>query len=1744
MKRKIGLIQIGILLLLQLNTYSQPAVIVHPDDVATCSGNTIIFTIIATNATIYQWQEHDGSGWYDIEASSAYTSGETTPELTISDAIVGLNNYRYRCRVEDNVSNFVLSNDALLTVYESPLILNHPQNLDVCKTEIAIFTIESLHTSNHQWQENRGTGWYDLEDNVFYDGVFTDQLSVNTIFGINEYDYRCIVSNDNCVETSDFATLTVYPVPQVFYVTGGGAICENSQGTSLGLNDSELDMAYVLLFDGNSTGQVFSGTGNPIDFGTFYEEGTYSVEAHNPDNGCNIDMLGEAIITHTSLPEVYQVSGDEILCEGNVGGNLMLNGSEIGASYQLMLNGINTGYQLEGNGNTLTFENLITEGLYTLIAVSPNGCTSLMEGFVEVVAHPLPEIYNVDGSGYVCTGLDGVDINLYNSQEGYFYELLLNGESTGNTISGTGNSITFIDVQTAGIYTIRAENYTTGCWVFMEGDAEIMEAQYPESTELLGGGEICAGSNGVPILLNSSLENCIYEVYLNSTFINITIEGTGSELPLGIFNQDGLYTVKGILLESGCEQWMGNSVEIQTLEIPVANAGEDKLVSQSSTAQMSGLASNGSGNYTYNWEPSNLLVNSTHASTPTIPLYSTQLFTFSVMDTESGCHSLPDTVLVTVGGGPLTVDAVASTESSCSGDLINLVALASGGSGVYSYNWESIPEGFSSTLVNPSVTPGEETKYIVHLSDGTNSVSDTVALEVNPVPAVFELIGGGTYCSGSEQTAISLSNSEIGISYELIRNGIATTNTQSGTGDAISFENITSSGLYKVIASSASGNCTSEMNGAPEINLIPRPVAYAGNNFSVPIGQATTLSGTAFGFGNSYSYEWRPENLLEQTNVQNPQTTDLYSTTLYTLTVTDMNSNCISEPDSVLVSVSGSTLSISLSASSTEVCTGDHLQLLAIASGGSGEYSYNWHSAPGGFSSAIFNPSAFPVETTTYFVTVSDGSVQTTDSLEVVVNPLPQSFTVGGGGFYCLGDDGVDINLSGSETGVYYILNHNGIATDNILSGTGSELIFEDITTEGSYTIEAYYNEQACHANMQSYVVVGSSGRPTAFAGADQIISYNNSAQLEAHGFGGSGYYNYQWNPVDMVDNSAVSGTSSINLEQSQIFMITVTDQQSGCSSAPDSITVSVSGGALEAHAWCDRYEICSGEEIQLYALGSGGSGSYTYSWSSNPSGLTSYDYNPTVRPLTTTTYEVTVNDGTDQASKEIQIIVNESPVIDAGSDRYIPYGNSVELQATVSGGDGEYSYLWNPQALIAENANTLAVNTVNLYQSINFNVTVTDGNNCTGVPDTVRVNVQQENDLQLAVTALPENICKGSEVYLYALPSGGSGNYSFTWSSSPEGFTSDQFAAYTIVNENTTFTVEVSDGEHSIEKNIEVTIHELPKILDISGEAFLCGPDALTNIELINSETEINYLLIQDGFATGNNLEGTGETITFGNVNSTGYYSVLAYADNSGCSQTMSGIFHIDQAELPTTFNFEGGGEFCEQQEGVPFSLNGSETGIQYELYLNTESTEILQVGNGSAIAFEYLAEQGQYTVIATDLNTLCQNIMEGEASVITQTLPLIDAGDDQEIYLGQEIELLAHGEGIIKWMVNDTTIGGAITISPTETTSYTVQSISDFGCTNYDTLLIEVLTNTEPEVNAFTPNNDGINDLFMKDCQIEVYNRWGQVLYKGFDGWNGEYQGKAVAPGTYYYVRFTDRAGNEVVPVKGAVTVIRNTF
>jgi gliding motility-associated-like protein len=86
----------------------------------------------------------------------------------------------------------------------------------------------------------------------------------------------------------------------------------------------------------------------------------------------------------------------------------------------------------------------------------------------------------------------------------------------------------------------------------------------------------------------------------------------------------------------------------------------------------------------------------------------------------------------------------------------------------------------------------------------------------------------------------------------------------------------------------------------------------------------------------------------------------------------------------------------------------------------------------------------------------------------------------------------------------------------------------------------------------------------------------------------------------------------------------------------------------------------------------------------------------------------------------------------------------------------------------------------------------------------------------------------------------------------------------------------------------------------------------------------------------------------------------------------------------------------------------------------------------------------------------------------------------------------------------------------------------------------------------NVFTPNGDGVNDLFtftsegMQSLHCRIYNRWGNLIYEWNDvlqGWDGTnmHNGKLVSDGVYYYIADVEDATGEVHQLHGFIQVLQ---
>ncbi len=106
-----------------------------------------------------------------------------------------------------------------------------------------------------------------------------------------------------------------------------------------------------------------------------------------------------------------------------------------------------------------------------------------------------------------------------------------------------------------------------------------------------------------------------------------------------------------------------------------------------------------------------------------------------------------------------------------------------------------------------------------------------------------------------------------------------------------------------------------------------------------------------------------------------------------------------------------------------------------------------------------------------------------------------------------------------------------------------------------------------------------------------------------------------------------------------------------------------------------------------------------------------------------------------------------------------------------------------------------------------------------------------------------------------------------------------------------------------------------------------------------------------------------------------------VTVTDSNGCTTVCSATLTVNP--LPTVFNVTGGGSYCANGNGVAVGLDGSQSGVNYQLQINTVNTGSPITGTGSSLSFSNQTTAGTYTVVATDGTTGCISSMAGSATV-----------------------------------------------------------------------------------------------------------------------------------------------------------------
>lgn len=242
---------------------------------------------------------------------------------------------------------------------------------------------------------------------------------------------------------------------------------------------------------------------------------------------------------------------------------------------------------------------------------------------------------------------------------------------------------------------------------------------------------------------------------------------------------------------------------------------------------------------------------------------------------------------------------------------------------------------------------------------------------------------------------------------------------------------------------------------------------------------------------------------------------------------------------------------------------------------------------------------------------------------------------------------------------------------------------------------------------------------------------------------------------------------------------------------------------------------------------------------------------------------------------------------------------------------------------------------------------------------------------------------------------------------------------------------------------------------------------------------------------------------------------------------------------------------------------------------FCNGESAELC--ANSSTISFYHwkpisgLDSSNTSCVVASPTNTTTYSVYvtdelgcyadTGDVIVCIYPLPTVIAGPDQTILVGTSAQLSGYnvsnpGTGTYLW-IPDSTLSCNTCINPVanplQTTVFSVTLTDINGCKDEDTTVINVYCDDNVLFipNAFTPNDDGLND----EVQLEgvgisklnflrIFNRWGQMVFESTSfgaTWDGTFDGKLSEPEVFdYYLEAVCSTG-QLIRKQGNITLIR---
>ncbi|MES2704913.1 MAG: T9SS type A sorting domain-containing protein [Bacteroidota bacterium] len=1451
------------------------------------------------------------------------------------------------------------------------------------------------------------------------------------------YSVRATNATTTCASgMSGTSVITVNALPVVFAVTGGGSYCSGASGANVGIAGSEAGVNYQLFNGSSAVGSVVAGTGAALDFGLQTGAGTYSVSAVNATTGCISDMTGTASVVINSLPVAYSVTGGGGYCSGGTGAVIGLASSTADVNYQLYIGGSPVGGVVAGTGGAISFGSFATPATYTAIGTNATtGCVANMTGSATVTVSGLPTVYSVTGGGGYCSGAPGVNIGTSNSTTGINYQLYNGATAIGSPVAGsTGAGINFGTFTTTGTYSVMATNATTGCSAAMTGSATVSVNPSPAAFAVSGGGSYCSGGTGVVIGLTGSATGVNYQLFRGATAASAVTAGSGSALSFGFITTVGTYTVLATNAATSCTTAMTGSTVVSINALPVVYTVTGGGSYCAGGAGLPVGLSNSEAGINYQLFRSGTPVGGVVAGTGTAINFGTfaaaGVYTVSATNAVTGCaSSMTGSAAININAVP-TVFTVSGGGNYCAGGTGRLISLNGSTAGVnYQLYRGSATVGTPVAGTGSTLDFGSQTvagTYTVFATNGTTSctsnMTGSATINVDPLPTAYTVIGGGSYCSGGSGVVIALSNSTTGITYQLYLGATAVSAPVAGSGSAISFGLQTTAGTYSVLATNTATTCTAPMSGSATIIINATPAVY---NVTGGGSYCTGGTGVSVGLGGSASgvnYQLYNGSTVVGATVAGTGATLSFgmqtAAGTYSVLATSASASCTADmTGTAAVSIN------SLPAAFTIIGGGNYCEggtgVSIALSGSAAGVNYQLYND----ATAIGTPVAgtgsgisfgFVTSVGSYSVVATGSSTgciaPMTGSAAVGILPLPTAYTVTGGGSYCAGGAGVVIGLSGSNTGINYRLYRDATAVGGLVAGNGGAITFGIQTAAGTYTVAAVSASSGCTAGMTGSAIININATPTAYTitGGGAYCAGSGGVSV---GLGGSatGVIYQLYNGASM-SGASVAGTGSaisFGLQTSAgTYSVLATDGATGCTGAmlgtapvavnplPVAYTVTGGGGyctgnpapviGLSSSEAGVSYRLYRGATLVTTITGTGSgitfgaqsvAGTYSVQAINTASTCTNNMTGTAIISINPTPVAYDVTGGGNYCAGDAGVLVGLSN--STTGVNYQLYNGATAVGAPVAGTGSDLSF----GMLTA--AGTYSVAAVNATTGCTANMT-----------GSVSVGI---NPLPLAYSVVGGGgYCTGGAGVVISLSGSEAGiGYQLYNGGVPVAFVAGtggalSFGMQTGAGTYMVFAINAVTGcTTTMSGSADVTISPMPVAYTVTGGGSYCSGGTGVVVSLSGSTAGVNYQLYNGIMPVGGTVAGTGSDISFGMQTGAGSYNVVAIDATTGCTGTMSSSVLVSIDPLPTAYTLTGGGSYCTGGAGVSVGLDGSDAGINYQLFNGASAVTAPVAGTGAGIDFGVYTATGAYSVVATNATTGCVSNMTGTSVISIDPLP-----------------------------------------------------------------------------------------------------------------------------------------------------------